>query len=77
MTLDWRADPALNAAVPANIDCIDCGGVCSLLTFWDEDPPATGDLATYRCRDCLDRWDLVVPDVNDPGMDDGSRFSDW
>jgi hypothetical protein len=21
-----------------------------------------GDLVTYRCRDCLDRWDLVLPD---------------
>ncbi|MGH9286612.1 MAG: hypothetical protein ACRD0M_13205 [Acidimicrobiales bacterium] len=48
---------------PAVINCIDCGGRCHLLTrFDDENPPAPGDLITYRCEDCLDRWDLVVPD---------------
>jgi hypothetical protein len=77
VALNWRTDPALHAAVPEHIDCIDCGGVCSLLTIWDEDPPAVGDLATYRCRDCLDRWDLVVPDLDDPGMSNGGRFGDW
>ncbi len=77
MTADWRADPTLAAAVPDVITCIDCGGRAHLLTFWDEDPPRPGDLATYRCEDCRDRWDLVVPDLDDPGMGDGSRFSDW
>ncbi|MEA3077340.1 MAG: hypothetical protein QOF60_2248 [Actinomycetota bacterium] len=47
---------------PANITCIDCGGRCHLLTiFDDENPPMPGDLITYRCEDCLDRWDLLVP----------------
>ena len=44
------------------IDCIDCGGVASLMTTWDdENPPRPGDLAVYRCRDCNDRWDMVLP----------------
>jgi hypothetical protein len=25
---------------------------------------------TYKCRDCLDRWDLVMPDIEEfPGDD--------
>ncbi|HEY5663592.1 MAG TPA: hypothetical protein VIS05_06115 [Ilumatobacter sp.] len=47
------------------ITCIDCGGRCFLLTAPREDGTwRDGDLITYRCRDCLDRWDLVheVPD---------------
>jgi hypothetical protein len=24
-----------------------------------------GDIVTYKCRDCLDRWDLVMPDEED------------
>jgi len=48
--------------VPPVIDCIDCGGRAHLLTtFDDDDPPRPGDLLTYRCEDCLDRWDLLIP----------------
>jgi hypothetical protein len=47
---------------PESIDCIDCGGRCHLLTTWPEDdPPVPGDIVVYRCEDCLDRWDIVVP----------------
>lgn len=54
------------APVPDEIDCIDCGGRCFRLTH----PPTEGDwepgeVVAYRCRDCLDRWDLVVPDGDD------------
>jgi hypothetical protein len=56
--LDASGEPL----VSATIDCIDCGGVAHLITrvddtgrFWP------GDLVTYRCEDCLDRWDLIVP----------------
>jgi hypothetical protein len=52
-----------DAPAPERIDCIDCGGVAHRLTqpddtgrFWP------GDLVVYRCEDCLDRWDLIVPD---------------
>jgi hypothetical protein len=45
------------------ITCVDCGGVAHLLTTWpDDDPPQPGDVMTYRCSDCLDRWDLELPD---------------
>jgi len=43
------------------ITCPDCGGTAGLVQ-----PPAPddelepGDVLTYRCPDCLDRWDIVV-----------------
>ena len=47
---------------PPIIDCIDCGGRCHLVTRPDETGRFwPGDLVTYRCEDCADRWDLVVP----------------
>ncbi|HWG74251.1 MAG TPA: hypothetical protein VG184_09375 [Acidimicrobiales bacterium] len=46
------------------ITCIDCLGRAHLLTTWaPDDPPRPGDVVAYRCEDCLDRWDLVVPDT--------------
>lgn len=51
----------------AVIDCIDCGGRAHLLTTWPpDDPPQPGDVVAYRCADCWDRWDLVVPGGEDP-----------
>ncbi|HEX2576556.1 MAG TPA: hypothetical protein VHK88_09430 [Aquihabitans sp.] len=54
--------------VSPRITCIDCGGTAHLLSrpddtgrFWP------GDLVVYRCEDCMDRWDLVVPDEGDDG----------
>jgi predicted nucleic acid-binding Zn ribbon protein len=45
------------------IDCIDCGGRCYVVQPWpDDDPPVAGDIVTYRCAECGDRWDLVVPE---------------
>ena len=52
--------------VPELIDCIDCGGTCHLLSYPHEDGRFyPGDVVAYRCEDCLDRWDLVVPDPED------------
>jgi hypothetical protein len=45
---------------PEQITCIDCGGVCGRLTDEPELGWAEGDLVVYRCRDCNDRWDLVI-----------------
>ncbi len=50
---------------PPKITCVDCGGVCHLLSYPqpDEDEPggfAPGDIVAYRCEDCLDRWDIVL-----------------
>jgi hypothetical protein len=48
------------------IDCIDCGGRCHLLVTWaPDDPRQPGDAVVYRCEDCLDRWDIIVPEPED------------
>jgi hypothetical protein len=47
-----------------NIVCVDCGGRCHLLTT--EGPWFPGDIVAYRCEDCRDRWDLVIPDDYPP-----------
>jgi len=47
--------------IARTIVCPDCGGECSLVLPDDpEHPPEAGDVLAYRCRDCLDRWDVVV-----------------
>ena len=50
---------------PETITCVDCGGICHLLTrpFEDADGRVgfeAGDVVAYRCEDCLDRWDIVM-----------------
>lgn len=49
------------------IVCVDCGGRAHLLTHPRPEPPhwEPGDIVAYRCADCLDRWDLVLPDDAD------------
>lgn len=48
------------------IVCVDCGGRCFLLTHPPEDGEwLPGDIVAYRCEDCRDRWDLVLPDPDD------------
>ena len=42
------------------ITCIDCGGPCTLLSLEPEFGWQAGDNAVYRCRDCWDRWDIIV-----------------
>ena len=44
---------------PDVIDCVDCGGRAHLLNDVPEDDLEPGDVLTYRCADCNDRWDLV------------------
>jgi hypothetical protein len=45
------------------IVCVDCGGRCHLLSHPPEDGRwEPGDIVAYRCEDCRDRWDLVLPD---------------
>lgn len=44
-----------------SIICVDCGGPAHLITPPREDDEwLVGDVVAYRCRDCLDRWDLVL-----------------
>lgn len=46
--------------------CVDCGGTCHLLTPPREDGVwYPGDFVAYRCSDCNDRWDLVLPEADD------------
>lgn len=48
------------------IVCVDCGGTCYPLGWHPEDGELEpGDVLAYRCKDCLDRWDVVVPDEED------------
>lgn len=45
----------------AVIICVDCGGRAHLVQpATVESPYSVGDVAVYRCEDCLDRWDIVV-----------------
>jgi hypothetical protein len=44
------------------IVCVDCGGDCFLVSHDPEDELEPGSFVTYRCRDCMDRWDLVLPE---------------
>ena len=45
------------------IVCVDCGGPCGLITLPREDGTwLAGDVVTYRCRDCRDRWDIILED---------------
>jgi hypothetical protein len=53
------------------ITCIDCGGRAHLISYPPEDGWEPGDVVVYRCEDCLDRWDLVVPDENGNVLDPG------
>ena len=54
--------------IPTTIECPDCGSVAHLMTTWEPDVPAVpGDIATYRCEDCLDAWymELDTEDIED------------
>jgi hypothetical protein len=48
--------------VPTEIVCVDCGGICRLLSHVPDGGFTVGDAVAYRCTDCLDRWDLVLED---------------
>ncbi len=50
----------------AEIVCVDCGGNCYPLGWHAEDGPVeSGTVIAYRCKDCLDRWDIVIENDND------------
>ena len=56
------------------ITCVDCGGVCHLLSHPPPDEEfEPGDVVAYRCRDCLDRWDVVLADPDD-GEESHDRY---
>ncbi len=54
---------------PATIVCVDCGGTCHLLStaYEGEDGRVgfrAGDIVSYRCSDCLDRWDIELEEAD-------------
>jgi hypothetical protein len=52
--------------VDETITCIDCGELAHRLTYPPEDGVwYPGDVVSYRCTGCGDRWDLEVPDEDD------------
>ena len=64
----------MNAPEPT-IVCVDCGGRCHLLTHPPEEGEwLPGDIVAYRCEDCLDRWDLVLP-YDDPPDEQHTSFN--
>jgi hypothetical protein len=49
------------------IVCPDCGGKAGLVQLvGPEDEFEPGDIVTYRCADCHDRWDVVLDDDDAP-----------
>jgi hypothetical protein len=56
--------------------CVDCGGRCHLLGHRPHEGYAPGDVLAYRCEDCADRWDLVLPDEPSGVSAHGSSASD-
>mgnify|MGYP000013972941 FL=1 len=70
MEARWSAQTTVGRMrAPETIVCVDCGGTCHLLAHPETefDP---GDPVAYRCADCVDRWDLVMPDDEDDGQGD-------
>jgi hypothetical protein len=48
------------------IVCVDCGGSCFPLGWRPEHGEVDdGTIVPYRCRDCLDRWDIVIGEPYD------------
>jgi hypothetical protein len=62
------ASHAADGALPPEptIVCVDCGGTAHLLTAPREAGEwYAGDIVSYRCTDCRDRWDLELPPATD------------
>ena len=64
-----RRTTVAGVQAPETIVCVDCGGTCHLLAH-PETEFQPGDPVAYRCADCVDRWDIVMPDEDDDGRGD-------
>ena len=66
--------------VPESITCVDCGEPAYLIqAVTPTDVFAPGDIVSYRCSACLDRWDVELTEEDvAPGTDgrDGEVPSD-
>ncbi|MDG1366672.1 MAG: hypothetical protein P8I99_03320 [Acidimicrobiales bacterium] len=56
--------------IPKTIICVDCGGKCSLISYEPDEGWEPGDIVAFRCRDCLDRWDVELS-ADDIDEEDG------
>jgi DNA-directed RNA polymerase subunit RPC12/RpoP len=46
---------------PRQIVCVDCGGDAFLLDrLEDGEQVEAGTILSYRCKDCMDRWDIEI-----------------
>lgn len=46
---------------PAQIVCVDCGGDAFLLDRLEPgEEVEIGTILSYRCKDCMDRWDIEM-----------------
>ena len=77
-TRSGRRTGASDVTIATIIVCVDCGGRAHLVQPIDpETPPEAGDILTYRCEDCADRWDLVVDEDDlDDEISHGGRAAD-
>lgn len=67
----WK-DPSM--PVPERITCVDCGEPAYLVqAVTADDRLVPGDIVTYRCSACLDRWDVELTEEDlgsEPARDD-------
>lgn len=53
---------------PQTIACVDCLGEAHLISFLppeNEPDPEPGTAFAYRCADCLERFDVVMEDLEE------------
>lgn len=48
--------------VPESITCVDCGEPAYLIQAVGPQDVGPGDIVSYRCSACLDRWDVELTD---------------
>jgi hypothetical protein len=49
--------------IAERIDCMECGAEAVLVQPVDDETELeAGDILVYRCRECLQRWDVVLDD---------------
>ncbi len=60
MSLQPPADLDPTPDVPDQIRCVECGGVAKKLPFQPPEGWEPGDVATFRCLECGERWDIEV-----------------
>jgi hypothetical protein len=50
--------------------CVDCGGTLHPLSYPPEEGWEPCDVVAYRCPDCNERFDIVLPDPDETGTGD-------